>query len=146
MCQVFFECMTSTNSAYSVWYRGIKTKMTREIFQRNMLEGVSQDNSANPLYMVHVKALCEAFAKADTLEAAYRKFGIKTCWRCAGRTNEPAYLHYDALRHDELLMAPFIEAPQSKSSKIRSQHGVYPLLSRFTEEQIRNLDNRSSPP
>ena len=53
--------------------------MTREIFQRSMLAGESQDNSANPLYMMHVKALCEALAKADTLEAAHRKFGIKSC-------------------------------------------------------------------
>ena len=49
LLQVFFECLKSENTAYSEWYRGIKSKMTRIIIQRSMVTATPTDLSAPPL-------------------------------------------------------------------------------------------------
>ena len=77
MLQVFFECLTSNTSTFSDWYGGIKSKMTRTIFQRNMLAGEVMDHSASPLYLTDVRAISAAFARANTQEAAERKLAVK---------------------------------------------------------------------
>ena len=116
---MFFECLKSDNTAYSEWYRGIKSKMTRIIIQRSMVTATPTDLSAPPLYLDDVKACSQAYSKANTQEAAQRKFAIKSGWRCCGRTNEPSFLNYDSLKHDKNIGAPVIESIQSKSSKVK---------------------------
>ena len=121
--QVFFDCLTIDTSPHAHWMNDIKSKMKRTIFQRGMLNAVPMDQSARPLYLADVQAVCKAYSKANTLEAAQRKFAVKTGWRACGRTNEPSFLNYDSLMHDKLLDSPVIELLQSKSSKMK--HSIF---------------------
>ena len=57
----------------------------------------SFDHSAEEIYLEHVKAICAAFAQADTAEAASRKLAVKTCWRAGGRVAEPSALNYNLM-------------------------------------------------
>ena len=53
------------------------------------------DQSAEELFLEHVRKMCAALARANTAEAAGRKFAIKTIWRAAGRASEPGDLNYN---------------------------------------------------
>ena len=101
------------------WYKGMQTQMRRSIFQRELYGSESMDKSNNEIYMCHIKEMCRQLARANTPEAAVRKFGIKLLWRCAGRAGEPALLAYGGLKWDALFGTVVIEAPQSKSSKLK---------------------------
>ena len=93
--------------------------MERLIVQTKIVQGESLDQSANEIFLVHVKALSRALAKADTAEAASRKLAIKTIWRAAGRASEPAALSYKTLVWHQFFNTPVIESPQSKPSKLK---------------------------
>ena len=69
------------------------------------------------MFHVHVKALCLALGKANSAEAARRKFAIKTLWVLCGRGGEPALLAYESMRWNALLNCVSGEADQSKTSK-----------------------------
>ena len=69
------------------------------------------------VFHVHVKALCLALGKANSAEAARRKFAIKTLWVLCGRGGEPALLAYESMRWNALLNCVSGEADQSKTSK-----------------------------
>ena len=69
------------STADSVWFRGVKNNMTRMIALRKAANCESFDHSAEEIYLEHIKAICAAFAQADTAEAASRKLAVKTCWR-----------------------------------------------------------------
>ena len=89
----------------------LKSKMTREIFQRQMLAGDVMDSSANELYPEHVQAIIEALLRHSSIESIKRAFALMSLWRCAGRSSEPGYLHYHALSWNQLFQYPTIEAP-----------------------------------
>jgi hypothetical protein len=69
------------------------------------------------VFHVHVKALCLALGRANSAEAARRKFAIKTLWVLCGRGGEPALLAYESMRWNALLNCVSGEADQSKTSK-----------------------------
>ena len=73
--------------------------------------------SHTQVFHVHVKALCLALGKANSAEAARRKFAIKTLWVLCGRGGEPALLAYESMRWNALLNCVSGEADQSKTSK-----------------------------
>ena len=97
MLQAFFDCLKGDKSPQAYWYKGIKNKMMRIIFQRQMLAGEAMDNSANAIYMTHVRSLVEAYAKASTGEAIERAFSLLTLWLSVGRSSETGFLHVDGL-------------------------------------------------
>ena len=63
--------------------------------------------------------MSEAFAKANTEEAADRKLAVKTLWASSGRAAEPGHLSYGGLRWNRLHRIGTIESPQSKPSKLK---------------------------
>ena len=117
--KAFFLNLNVTTSADGIWFKGIKNQMERLIVQRKLLLGESLDQSANEIFLVHVRALCASFSKAGTAEAAARKLAVKTLWRAAGRAGEPGALNYNGLRWNELFGTAVIESPQSKPSKLK---------------------------
>ena len=54
----------------------MKTKMQRKVFSRMVENGETFDHSAEPIYREHVEAMVAAYAKAGTLKAVKRAFGI----------------------------------------------------------------------
>ena len=117
--QAFFDCNKNCNSPYAVWYKGMKVKLNRKIFQTKLAEGDKVDNAALSLYLTHVKELCAAFARLNSKEAAKFKLGFKTVWRICGRASEAGFLSLDSMNWDEFFGCPFTEVPQSKSSKLK---------------------------
>jgi hypothetical protein len=88
--QRFFDCLNGDNSAQSIWWKGLKAKMNRIIIHRKMESGEAQtDGAATCIYLDCVREMSAAYARANTREAAERKLGIKTLWRCSGRPGEP---------------------------------------------------------
>ena len=74
-------CLNGDNCDQAVWYKKIKDKMGRQIFHRKTHEtGGAQSTRESELFLKHVRALSCALARANTQEAARRKFGIKTLW------------------------------------------------------------------
>ena len=71
--QIFFKCLSGDSSEQAEWYSQIKSKMTREIFQRQMLGAEKQDHSANEIYPEHVEAIALALARHNTQESARRE-------------------------------------------------------------------------
>ena len=69
--------MTRDGSEESEWLAKMKRKLTRTIFLRKMESAENFDNSASPIYLEDVRAICHAFARANIAEAAERKFAIK---------------------------------------------------------------------
>ena len=79
----------------------MKQKMVRLIFERKIYMDEPMDNSANEIYLEHVRDLSAAFAIAGTLEAAERKLAIKTLWRAGGRGGEAACVAYSGIKWNE---------------------------------------------
>ena len=119
MRQAFFDCLKGDKSPQAYWYKGIKNKMMRVIFQRQMLAGESMDNSANSIYMMHVESLIQAYTKASTGEAIERAFSLLTLWLSVGRSSETGFLHIDGLNWEEGFKCVTMEIPQSKSGKYK---------------------------
>ena len=72
-------CLNGDNSDQAEWYKKIKAKMGRLIHQRKVHESTSAEANADvehEVFHVHVKALCLALGKANSAEAARRKFAI----------------------------------------------------------------------
>jgi hypothetical protein len=65
------------------WYKGIKKQMERHINAKKMDGPGAMDGSVNEIFHEHVKALCSAYARVNTADAAMRKLAIKalTLWR-----------------------------------------------------------------
>ena len=101
------------------WKTGMKQKMTRLIFERKMFIDESMDNSANELYLNHVRDLSEAWAKDGTLEGAERKLAVKTLWRAGGRGGEAACIALTGIKWNHLHSTPCLECPQPKTSKLK---------------------------
>lgn len=113
-------CLNKDNSDQAVWYKKIKAKMGRLIFQRKLHQtGDAQNKRETELFLVHVRALCRALARANTQEGARRKFGIKTLWAVCGRGMEPGLLSLEGMRWNELFECVAIESAQSKPSKLK---------------------------
>ena len=91
-----------------------------------MYGGESLDNSANEIYLQHIKEISAAFARADTREAAERKLAVKTLWRCAGRASEPSKIMYvtesgsAGVKWNTLFDCPVVVAPQPKTAKVKN--------------------------
>lgn len=117
--QEFFRDVKVDGSLQHKWYQGIKTNMGRLITQRKRLDGSPMDQSAEELFLCHVRAMSAGLACADTAEAATRKFAIKTIWRAAGRASEPADLNYNSLKWNALFQTAVIESIQSKVGKFK---------------------------
>jgi hypothetical protein len=66
------------------WWWSLKKNTHRKQYQRLLLAGELTDNSEEPVYAHHVRAVNRALAKMNTWEAARRKFVLTTMWRCAG--------------------------------------------------------------
>mmetsp|Transcript_32481 Transcript_32481/g.85251 ORF Transcript_32481/g.85251 Transcript_32481/m.85251 type:complete len:546 (-) Transcript_32481:630-2267(-) len=115
----FFQCLSMDSCDESVWYHGIVRQISRQIFQRKLYGGEPMDNSAEELYLEHIKELVAAFAKANTAEAALRALAILTTWRAAGRSGEAAHVSYNGMRFNALFQTLMIECPQSKASKVK---------------------------
>ena len=122
--QHFFRDLNDKESTLGQWYSGIKHNMARMITQRKLLAGETLDQSANELFLVHIKRMSAAFALANTAEAAARKLAVKTCWRASGRAGEPAALTYKGLSWNALFETATQESIQSKPSKLK--YVMYP--------------------
>ena len=103
----------------SAWYSGQVQQASRTIFQRKLYGGEPMDNSAEELYGEHIELLCEAFAKANTAEAAVRKLALKTTWRAAGRSGEASHVSYNGIRYNILFGTLVIDSPQPKANKVK---------------------------
>ena len=119
MDQEFFKDLGDEASADGIWFKGIKGNMKRLIDGRNILENKNMDESANELFLKHVRLMGEALGKADSAEAAVRKFAIQTIWRAAGRAGEPSFLSFNDLKWNELFDTPTMTSFQSKPSKLK---------------------------
>lgn len=111
-------CLNGDNCDQARWYKKIKDKMGRLIFQRKLHEtSDAQCTRETELFLKHVRALCSALARANTAEGARRKFAIKTLWAACGRGGEPGVLSFEGMRWNELLRCVAIESAQSKPNK-----------------------------
>lgn len=102
------------------WYKNMRKKMNRLVFQRKLAEKAVMDESPDMIFFDQVKRICAAFARGNDLDCAKRKWAIKTLWRCAGRGGEPSLLTYEGVRWNEQFEAAVCECPQPKSSKTKS--------------------------
>ena len=98
--QEFFNNVKDKHTPDGIWFKGIKANMKRMIAQRKSAKGESFDQSANELYLPHIRDLSAALARADHAEAAGRNLGTKTAWRATGDASEPSALTYNALSND----------------------------------------------
>jgi hypothetical protein len=123
--QAFFECLRADNSPQLKWYNGMKQKMVRLSFERATYLDEPMDNSAEEIYLAHVRDLTEAYALAGSTvplaaEAAERKLAIMTLWRAAGRGGEAALVAYTGMKWNRLHGCTCLECPQPKSSKLKN--------------------------
>ena len=116
---MFFDSAKEESSKQAEWYRGVTTKMTREINQRNLYGKETMDQSANEIFLKQVKGMSAALSRAGHAEAAARKLAIKTAWRAAGRGGESSFISYGGLKWNDLYETTVVEAPQSKTSKLK---------------------------
>ena len=118
--QNFIKVLAKDQSPQAQWYAGMKRKLERTVFQRDMESGESQDNSAAAITLDAVQGMSAAYAKAtDQKKAAKRKLAIKTTFRACGRASEGGFLSYDKLWFDKVFKTPFQQVPQSKTSKVK---------------------------
>ena len=56
--KLFFSCLDLTSTTESaLWLQCLRTTTIKESFQRNLAAGTTQDNSAPPWYIEHVRAM-----------------------------------------------------------------------------------------
>ena len=79
--QVFFECRSGATGEPLEWYKGMKQKMTRLLFERAMFMDEPMDGSSSEIYLAHVRDLMKAYSLLGTRQAAERKLAIITLWR-----------------------------------------------------------------
>lgn len=106
-------------SAAAKWYKGMKQKMVRLIFERKIYLDEPMDHSANEIYLEHVRDISEAYSRAGTAKAANRKCAIKTLWRAGGRGGEPAAVAFTGVKWNVMHGCACLECPQPKSSKLK---------------------------
>ena len=70
--------------------------------------------------MVCQEKMSEQLALKGTAEAAFTKLALKTLWFSAGRSNEPAYLTWDALEWEYDFEALASGSVQMKVAKVKS--------------------------
>jgi hypothetical protein len=116
---LFFDAVRDQSSLQYEWYKGLKTKIQREISQRDLYGKETLDQTPNEIFLVQIKGMSAALARADHAEAAMRKLCIKTAWRCAGRGGESGFISYGGLKWNDMHGTTVVEAPQSKSSKLK---------------------------
>ena len=120
LTQDWLRCRSSDGSDQATWYSRIKAKIGRLVFMRKLHKSSSAlDKSERELFSKHVKAICCALSRANTEEAARRKFALKSLWYTAGRGGEPGLLHYEGMRWNELFDTTAIECAQSKPNKLK---------------------------
>ena len=90
--QVFRQCLSKDDSDERTWYLGIKLQMKRFVFQRDLHLPGSMDTQEPEIFLHHIQALCEVYAKVNTKDSAMRKLALKTCWRAGGRAGEPGLI------------------------------------------------------
>ena len=116
---MFFDHVKEESSKQAEWYRGVTTKMIREINQRNLYGKETLDQTPSEIFLKQIKGISAALSRAGHAEAAARKLAIKTAWRCAGRGGESSLISYGGLKWKDLYETTVIEAPQSKTSKLK---------------------------
>jgi hypothetical protein len=62
------------------WYKGMKQKLTRLLFERKLFMDEPMSNSSNEIYLDHVRAIAKAYSQVGTLQAAERKLAVITLW------------------------------------------------------------------
>jgi hypothetical protein len=117
--QEFFVYDKDATSPAAKWYKGMKQKMVRLIFERKIYLDEPLDNSANEIYLDHVRDISEAYSRAGTPKAANRKCAIKTLWRAGGRGGEPAAVAYSGMKWNVMHGTLCLECPQPKGSKLK---------------------------
>ncbi|KAK3277777.1 hypothetical protein CYMTET_14239 [Cymbomonas tetramitiformis] len=112
----FFGCLDEgSTSDEARWWRNLKKHtVTRPIFERSKASGEKMDFSANPIYLPHIKAMNEAYAKEGSGRAAERKFALST-----GRMGEAAATSLERSDWDALYQCLFLQVPQSKVADIK---------------------------
>ena len=117
--QDFFRYSTEPASEAARWLKGLKKQMGTLIYRRKLFGNESLDNSAQEIYLPHVRDICAAFARANTREAAGRKLAVKTLWRCSGRAGEPGKMAWNDLTWNALFDCPIGKAVQPKVQKTK---------------------------
>jgi hypothetical protein len=74
------DFFSQDNYVMVAWYKGMKQKITRLLFERKLFMDEPMSNSANEIYLEHVRDITKAYSKVGTLQAAERKFAITTLW------------------------------------------------------------------
>lgn len=64
--QEFFVNIKDPGTVDGQWFQGVKKNMTRMITLRKIQSGEAFDNSANELYLDHIKAIMSALSRADS--------------------------------------------------------------------------------
>ena len=101
------------------WLRGIINKITRVVVERKVHSGQPLDNSVTPVSRCHIMEINKAYAKADGIEAATRKFAIGQTYRSAGRAGESAFQTIDAMEWSQEDTCVFMEVGQMKTAKVK---------------------------
>ena len=63
--QDFFECVKGDNSEQAAWFSGIKKKMVRLVFQRDLYGADNMDHTPNELFLEHIVELSEACEQVE---------------------------------------------------------------------------------
>ena len=114
------RCFFEPASPQALWLGRIKAQMNKLIYRRGLFGNEKMDHSANEIYLPHIRDMGAAFMKADTAEAASRWLAVISLWRCAGRSAEPAQLHFGGMSWSVLCDCVCVQAPTKKVGKIKS--------------------------
>ena len=76
------------------WFKGLKRKVNRECFQREMKKGTVGSSKPKPLSRPDVKAILKAYHRAGSKEATMRAWNICALWQGAGRAGELKYVRF----------------------------------------------------
>ena len=89
----FFACRR-LHSPQWIWWHKLKNKLYHTLFAKMKEAGDLVDNSAEPLYLrEHIIPLMRGYARANTAEAAVRKFVLSLLWHCGGESTSPPLVH-----------------------------------------------------
>lgn len=114
------RCFFEPASPQALWLGRIKAQMNKLIYRRGLFGNEKMDHSATEIYLPHIRDMGAAFMKADTAEAASRWLAVISLWRCAGRSAEPAQLHFGGMSWSVLCDCVCVQAPTKKVGKFKS--------------------------
>ena len=118
--KLFFTCLDiKSNTEAGQWLRGMKNNIKRITFKRAKEDGTAADKGKVPAYLLHILMMAEAWSKMGQPADAERKFQLICLWLAAGRSSETAWLSFDAMDWDPLLMCVFADLPQDKVGEVK---------------------------